>query len=117
MERIETPEEFVSRVNLHDRGWHGMSYQDEVAAVTARDAAIRASIAEDNDKIAEKAEAHFDGIVKPLKDWIECLPNGNDKIIAQGKLQWAQLGFDCWYTARALLREEPPAICRKEVER
>ena len=42
MDKIETPEEFVSRVNLHDRGWHGMSYQDEVAAVAARDALIRA---------------------------------------------------------------------------
>ena len=33
---IETPEEFVSRIGLHDRGWHGMSYQDEVAAVAAK---------------------------------------------------------------------------------
>ena len=42
MTELETPEEFVSRVNLHDTGIHGMAYDDEVATVAARDAAIRA---------------------------------------------------------------------------
>ena len=45
MPKLETPEEFVSRVGLHDRGLHGMAYDEEVAAVSARDASIRAEYA------------------------------------------------------------------------
>ena len=47
--KIETPEEFVSRVN-------GMAYDDEVATVAARDTAIRA---DERQKAAEIEKAAY----------------------------------------------------------
>ena len=100
MERIETPEEFIENHIAHNYciGEQGdIVYQDGgrermIAAITARDAAIRAEAAEESDKLLDA--------VKAYKDLCVCYRIGKqptEKLFAR-------------------LEKADAAICRKEVE-